>query len=513
MTWSWYYWKRTFLRQYNTGFPFSSESYPQMNEDEYSSHASTVGNDCHASEHCLVIFVLLFNLTLVMRKPFMAVMYCRFGQLRLFQFSTFSFLSSSIIRNATSTSSITKIAKENLNVGTIGHVDHGKTTLTAAITKILSTKGKTKFIKFEEIDKAKEEQRRGITINVAHIGYESDTRRYAHVDCPGHSDFIKNMICGAAQMDVAILVIAATDGVMAQTKEHLLLAKQVGISNIVVFINKVDLVDNDVVTLVEIEARELLEHHGYSDNSVTVVEGSALQALQKSDGKCIEKLISALDKIPIPKRPQDRPFLMPIASRVSITGRGTVVVGTVEQGKIKKGDKVEIKGESQCFYSVVSDIQVFKKSVPEVCAGEHCGILCRGIKANTVKRGMWLGAVDAIITSNFFKVELYLLSKEEGGRCLAVHSGFTEKVFCSTWDQAGRLHLESDMLMPGEHCTAYLVLVNKMPVRQLLPFTMREGSKKTIARGIIREVFAPINLDSFKNIKDKGLEEFIRQQQ
>ncbi|MCP9260910.1 Conserved oligomeric Golgi complex subunit 5 [Dirofilaria immitis] len=457
MTWSWYYWKRTFLRQYNTGFPFSSESYPQMNEDEYSSHASTVGNDCHlfyeieASEHCLVIFVLLFNLTLVMRKPFMAVMYCRFGQLRLFQFSTFSFLSSSIIRNATSTSSITKIAKENLNVGTIGHVDHGKTTLTAAITKILSTKGKTKFIKFEEIDKAKEEQRRGITINVAHIGYESDTRRYAHVD-----------------------LIAATDGVMAQTKEHLLLAKQVGISNIVVFINKVDLVDNDVVTLVEIEARELLEHHGYSDNSVTVVEGSALQALQKSDGKCIEKLISALDKIPIPKRPQDRPFLMPIASRVSITGRGTVVVGTVEQGKIKKGDKVEIKGESQCFYSVVSDIQV--------CAGEHCGILCRGIKANTVKRGMWLGAVDAIITSNFFKVELYLLSKEEGGRCLAVHSGFTEKVFCSTWDQAGRLHLESDMLMPGEHCTAYLVLVNKMPVRQLLPFTMREGSKRPLLR-------------------------------
>ncbi|OZC06888.1 putative translation elongation factor Tu [Onchocerca flexuosa] len=442
----------------------------------------------------------------------MAMMYSRFKQWSLFRSSSFSFLFSNITKIA-STSNIAKIAKENLNVGTIGHVDHGKTTLTAAITKILSTKGKTKFIKFEEIDKAKEEQRRGITINVAHIGYESDARRYAHTDCPGHSDFIKNMICGAAQMDVAILVIAATDGVMAQTKEHLLLAKQVGVSSIIVFINKVDLVDNDVVTLVEIEARELLEYHGYTDESIIVVKGSALQALQKNDGRCIEELISALDKIPLPKRLQNEPFLMPIASRVSITGRGTVVVGTVEQGKVKKGDKVEIKGEGQCIHSVVSDIQVFKKSVLEVCAGDHCGILCRGVKANTVKRGMWLGAIDAVVISNFFKVELYLLSEEEGGRCLAVHSGFTEKIFCSTWDQAGRLHLESDMLMPGEHCTANLILVNKMPVRQSLPFTIREGSKKTIARGIIREVFAPINLDSFKDIKDKGLEKFIEQQQ
>ncbi|VDK87478.1 unnamed protein product [Litomosoides sigmodontis] len=373
--------------------------------------------------------------------------------------------------------------------------------------------GKTKFVKFEEIDKAKEEQRRGITINVAHIGYESDIRRYAHTDCPGHSDFIKNMICGATQMDVAILVIAATDGVMTQTKEHLLLAKQVGVSKIVVFINKVDLVDNDVVTLVEIEARELLEHHGYTDESVIVVKGSALQALQKNDGECVEQLISALDKIPLPKRLQNEPFLMPIASRVSITGRGTVVVGTVGQGKVRKGDKVEIKGEGQCVQSVVSDIQIFKKSVPEVYAGDHCGILCRGVKASSVKRGMWIGTVDAVTTSNFFKVELYLLSEKEGGRRLAVHSGFTEKVFCSTWDQAGRLHLESDMLMPGEHCTAHLLLVKKMPVKQSLPFTIREGSKKTIARGIIREIFPAVDLDSFKNIKDKGLENFVRQRQ
>ncbi|EJW88919.1 elongation factor Tu domain-containing protein [Wuchereria bancrofti] len=441
----------------------------------------------------------------------MALMYCQLERFSVFRSSTFSLLFSSITRNATNASSTVKIAKENLNVGTIGHVDHGKTTLTAAITKILSTRGKTRFVKFEEIDKAKEEQRRGITINIAHIGYESDIRRYAHTDCPGHSDFIKNMICGATQMDVAILVIAATDGVMTQTKEHLLLAKQVGVSSIIVFINKVDLVDSDVVTLVEIESRELLEHHGYTDESVVVVKGSALQALHGSDGECIEKLISALDNIPLPMRLQDGPFLMPISSRVSITGRGTVVVGTVEQGKVKKGDKVEIKGEGQCVHSVVSDIQVFKKSVLEVCAGDHCGILCRGVKANIVNRGMWLGAVDAVTTSNFFKVELYLLSEKEGGRRLAVHSGYTEKIFCSTWDQAGRLHLESDMLMPGEHCTAYLVLLKRMPVKQSLPFTIREGSKKTIARGIIREVFLPINLDSFRDIKDKGFENFIRQ--
>ncbi|VDN21019.1 unnamed protein product [Gongylonema pulchrum] len=257
-------------------------------------------------------------------------------------------------------------AKENLNVGTIGHVDHGKTTLTAAITRVLSTKGKTKFVKFEEIDKAKEEQKRGITINIAHVGYESSLRRYAHTDCPGHSDFIKNMICGATQMDVAILVIAATDGVMAQTKEHVLLAKQVGVSNIVVFVNKIDLVDDDVATLVEIEARELLEQHGYKDESVVVVKGSALKALHDDDEECIEKLISALDAIPLPKRLQDEPFLMPVASRVSITGRGTVIVGTIEQGKLKKGDKIEIKGEGECLNSVASDIQVFKKSVAEV---------------------------------------------------------------------------------------------------------------------------------------------------
>ncbi|EFO20131.1 elongation factor Tu domain-containing protein [Loa loa] len=442
----------------------------------------------------------------------MAVVYCQLEVFSVLRSSTFPLFFSSTTRTITSTSNTTKIVKENLNVGTIGHVDHGKTTLTAAITKILSSRGKTKFVKFEEIDKAKEEQRRGITINIAHIGYESDIRRYAHTDCPGHSDFIKNMICGATQMDVAILVIAATDGVMTQTKEHLLLAKQVGVSSIIVFINKVDLVDNDVVTLVEIEARELLEHHGYKDESVIVVKGSALQALQKNDGKCVEELISALDKAPLPKRLQNAPFLMPIASRVSITGRGTVVVGTIEQGKVRKGDKVEIKGEGQCIHSVVSDIQIFKKNVLEVCAGDHCGILCRGVKANVVKRGMWLGAVDAITTSNFFKVELYLLSEKEGGRCLAVHSGFTEKVFCSTWDQAGRIHLESDMLMPGEHCPAYLVLVKKMPAIQSLPFTIREGSRKTIARGIIREVFPPINLDSFKDIKDNGLEKFVPQQ-
>ncbi|VDN06818.1 unnamed protein product [Thelazia callipaeda] len=436
-------------------------------------------------------------------------MFCRFERLPICSSSALSLLSLSVMR---SFAVVSKVTKENLNVGTIGHVDHGKTTLTAAITKVLSAKGKTKFVRFDEIDKAKEEQRRGITINIAHVGYESNLRRYAHTDCPGHSDFIKNMICGTTQMDVAILVIAATDGVMAQTKEHLLLAKQVGVSKVVVFINKADLVDDDVMTLVEIEARELLEEHGYGDDSVVVIKGSALRALHGEDEKCVENLICALDRIPLPKRLQDAPFLMPIASRISITGRGTVIVGTVEQGKVKKGDKVEILGEDQSLRSVVSDIQVFKKSVPEVCAGDHCGILCRGVKANSVWRGMWLGTIDAIVMSNIFKVEIYLLSEKEGGRNLAIHSGFTDKVFCSTWDQAGRLEFESGMLMPGEHCTAYLIFLKKMPARQSIPFTIRETSKKTIARGIIREILPAVRLESFRDMKTKGFENIVSPQ-
>ncbi|TKR59992.1 hypothetical protein L596_029590 [Steinernema carpocapsae] len=325
--------------------------------------------------------------------------------------------------------------KTNLNVGTIGHIDHGKTTLTAAITKVLAKKGKAKFVKFDEIDKGKEEKKRGITINVAHIGYESEKRRYAHTDCPGHSDFIKNMICGTAQMDAAVLVIAATDGVMAQTREHMLLAKQIGVKHLIVFVNKADLVDNDVLDLVEIETRELLTEIGFDGDSTEFIKGSALEALEDGNAEPIHKLIEALDNVPEPERLQEVPLVMPIASKTAITGRGTVVVGTVERGTIKKGDKVQIKGVGGDVQTVASDIHVFGKSVKEVSAGEHCGVLCRGLKNDQVSRGMWMGALGTVKTSNVFKVSLYLLGEGEHGRKQAIRTGFSDKVFGSTWDQ------------------------------------------------------------------------------
>ncbi|VDK42179.1 unnamed protein product [Anisakis simplex] len=396
------------------------------------------------------------------------------------------------------------VTKPNLNIGTIGHIDHGKTTLTTAITRVLSAKGKTKFVKFDEIDKGKEEKKRGITINIAHVGYETDKRRYAHTDCPGHSDFIKNMICGTAQMDAAILVIAATDGVMAQTREHLLLAGQIGIKNIIVFINKADLVDDDVLTLVEIEARELLLEFGFEEKNVTVIKGSALSALEDGKGECIDELIAALEAIPLPKRLEDAPLLMPISSRAAITGRGTVVIGTVEEGTLKKGDKIEIVGGGHQVRAVASDIQVFGKGVKQVLAGEHCGVLCRGVKTDDVRRGMWMGALGSIKTSNFFKVELYLLSEAESGRRLGIRSGFSDKVFCSTWDQVGRFQLMSDMLMPGEHASAYMAFEKQMPAKPLLPFTLREGGKekKTIARGVIREMLPALDVSSLHDLKN-----------
>uniref|UniRef100_A0A0N5BA38 protein-synthesizing GTPase n=1 Tax=Strongyloides papillosus TaxID=174720 RepID=A0A0N5BA38_STREA len=391
--------------------------------------------------------------------------------------------------------------KSNLNVGTIGHVDHGKTTLTAAITKVLSEKGCAKFVKFEEIDKGKEEKQRGITINVAHIGYESSKRRYAHTDCPGHSDFIKNMICGTAQMDAAVLVISATDGIMAQTNEHLLLAKQIGLKHIIVFINKADLVDDDILELCEIEARELLTFHGFDGDNAKIIKGSALTALEGDDKTCIDALIEALDEVPEPERIQDGNVIMPVNSKVMVKGRGTVVIGTLDQGVIKKGDQLQIKGFGNDTKTVASDIQVFNKSVPSVGAGEHCAILCRGLKADNVQRGMWVGTPGTITTSNLLKVELYLLGTNEGGRKVGIKTGFSDRVFCSTWDQIGRLHISTDMLMPGEHSTAHILFVNEVPIRKNIPFTLREGkSKATIARGIITEMMKPIDIENFSKI-------------
>lgn len=386
--------------------------------------------------------------------------------------------------------------KINVNVGTIGHIDHGKTTLTSAITRVQAKKGFAKHVKFDEIDKGKEEKKRGITINVAHIGYESPARRYSHTDCPGHSDFIKNMICGTSQMDVAVLVIAATDGVMEQTKEHLILAKQVGVKNLVIFINKADLVEDDVLDLVEIEARELLTIHGFNGDTTPVIRGSALAALEGEDISCIDRLLEALDSLPEPDRNEKDTFVMPIGSKTAITGRGTVIVGTLERGVLKKGDKVEIKGDGQTLQTTASDIHVFGKSVKEVRAGDHCGVLCRGVKADTVKRGMWAGHPGAVTITNRVKVELYLLSEAENGRKIGIRTGFTDKMYCSTWDQVGRFDMSDELLMPGEHTSATVLLMKDMPLRKGMPFTLREGSSKTtIARGIISDLEGHVSVE------------------
>ncbi|KAK6730142.1 hypothetical protein RB195_006917 [Necator americanus] len=393
------------------------------------------------------------------------------------------------------------ISKSNYNVGTIGHIDHGKTTLTAAITHVLAKQGLAKPVKFDEIDKAKEEKKRGITINIAHIGYESLKRRYSHTDCPGHSDFIKNMICGTAQMDAAVLVIAATDGVMAQTKEHLILARQIGLKHIIVFINKADLVEDDVLDLVEIESRELLSAHGFDGDNAPIIRGSALLALEGKDASSITELLKVLDDLPEPQRQQNEPLIMPVTSKTAITGRGTVVIGTVEQGILKKGDKIEIKGDGKDVSTVASDIQVFGKSVKEVRAGDHCGVLCRGVKADQVARGMWLGHIGSVNVTNFIKAEMYLLSEEENGRKVGIRSGFTDKLFCSTWDQVARFELAQELLMPGEHTQATVTLMRSMPFRKGMPFTLRDGNtKQTIARGLISELLPPVTVEKY-NLK------------
>uniref|UniRef100_A0A183GLE9 protein-synthesizing GTPase n=1 Tax=Heligmosomoides polygyrus TaxID=6339 RepID=A0A183GLE9_HELPZ len=398
------------------------------------------------------------------------------------------------IRHSVESTDITK--KPNYNVGTIGHIDHGKTTLTAAITHVLSKQGLAKPVKFDEIDKAKEEKKRGITINIAHIGYESKARRYSHTDCPGHSDFIKNMICGTAQMDAAILVIAATDGVMAQTKEHLILARQIGLKHMIVYINKADLVEEDVLDLVEIEARELLSAHGFDGDNAPVIRGSALHALEGVDPSSVLELISTLDALPEPQRIEDETLVMPVASKTAITGRGTVVVGTIERGVLKKGDKLEIKGDGREVTTTASDIQVFGKSVKEVRAGDHCGVLCRGVKADHVSRGMWMGHIGAIEVTNHVKAEIYLLSEEENGRRVGIRSGFTDKLFCSTWDQVARFDLNQELLMPGEHAQAMVTLIRTMPFRKGISFTLRDGSnKQTIAKGMISELLPPIHVE------------------
>lgn len=341
------------------------------------------------------------------------------------------------LRSAIRNFSSQKEEKKHINVGTIGHVDHGKTTLTAAITKILQKDGLANYVSYDQIDKAPEEKARGITINAAHIGYSTKKRKYAHTDCPGHADYIKNMISGASQMDGAILVVAATDGQMPQTREHLLLAKQVGVTKIVVYVNKADLVDKEVLELVELEIRELLEDFGFDGANAPVIFGSALDALNGKDTEIgeqsVHKLLNTLDEyIPDPKRDLKSPFLVPIDNAFSVPGRGTVVVGTLSQGVVKKNDQAELLGFDQQFKTVVSDIQVFKKSVPQAIAGENVGILLRGLKLKDVERGMLLSAPGNQTLSNRFRGNVYFLSKSEGGRSKPIVSKYCQQLFSKT---------------------------------------------------------------------------------
>lgn len=392
------------------------------------------------------------------------------------------------------------------NVGTIGHVDHGKTTLTAAITKIMSINGNTKYVSYEEIDKAPEEKARGITINAAHVEYSSSKRHYAHTDCPGHADYIKNMISGTSQMDGAILVVAASDGPMPQTREHLLLAKQVGVEKIVVYINKADQAEEEIIQLVELEMREMLDDFGFDGSNCPVVIGSALLALNGDTSEIgvpsILSLIDAVDNyIPTPVRDLDSPFQMPIDNAFSVTGRGTVVVGTIKRGVISKLDEAELLGFDQNLKTVVSDLQVFQKTVPKALAGENVGTLVRGVKLSNVRKGMMLCARGSVNFSNHFLAKVYFLAKSEGGRRHPVMSKYIQQLFSQTWNIACRVDLPegTEMIMPGEHSIVSLVLFNKMVMSKAQSFTIRENNI-TVATGIVTEVLNPLKLPEFKGL-------------
>ena len=387
-------------------------------------------------------------------------------------------------------------SKPHVNIGTIGHIDHGKTTLTAAITKVLSMKGQSKFVAFDQIDKAPEEKERGITIATAHVEYETANRHYAHVDCPGHADYIKNMITGAAQMDGAILVVAATDGPMPQTREHILLARQVGVPTLVVFMNKVDLVDDEeLLELVELEVRELLSKYGVPGDDIPVIRGSALGALQSDTAddaanKCIYELMDACDSfIPEPVRDIDKPFLMPIEDVFSISGRGTVVTGRVERGIVKVGEEVEIVGIKPTVKTTCTGVEMFRKLLDQGQAGDNIGALLRGVKRDDVERGQVLAAPKSITPHKKFKAEVYVLSKEEGGRHTPFFTGYRPQFYFRTTDITGIIALAEgvEMVMPGDNATFIVELIAPIAMEQGLRFAIREGGR-TVGAGVVSEI-------------------------
>jgi len=386
----------------------------------------------------------------------------------------------------------------NVNVGTIGHVDHGKTSLTAAITKMQAERGKSKFMSYEMIDKAEEERNRGITINVCHVGYSTESRQYSHTDCPGHADYIKNMISGASQMDAAILLVAADDGPMPQTREHLLLAKQVGVKKIVVFINKADKADAEMVELVQLEVAELLEQHGFSDSSPMVV-GSAKLALDGDTSEfgipSIEKLLQTMDDyVDLPSRDTEASFLMPIDKGVSITGRGTVVIGTVKRGKVVKNQDLQLVGFGHVITTNAGGIQRFNQDQPSAVAGDHVGIQLRKVKNEMVEKGMLLVKPGSVTPTNHFEGTCYFLTKSEGGRAKPVMSGYIQMLYVETWVLPFRLDIpksEGDMIIPGDQASVKLTVKSTMPLFVGQKFTIREN-RQTVATGIITNLLPSI---------------------
>jgi len=385
--------------------------------------------------------------------------------------------------------------KPHCNVGTIGHVDHGKTTLTAAITKVLAEQGTAEFLAFDKIDKAPEEKERGITIATSHVEYATQNRHYAHVDCPGHADYIKNMITGAAQMDGAILVVSAADGPMPQTREHILLARQVGVPAIVVFLNKVDMVDDpELLELVELEVRELLSSYEFPGDDLPIIKGSALAALEGRDDalgkeKIIELMAAVDSYIPQPSRPKDQPFLMPIEDVFSISGRGTVVTGRVERGIVKVGEEVEIVGIKPTVKTVCTGVEMFRKLLDQGEAGDNIGVLLRGTKREEVERGQVLAKPGSITPHTKFKAEAYILTKEEGGRHTPFFSNYRPQFYFRTTDVTGTVELPAgtEMVMPGDNISMLVQLLTPIAMDQGLRFAIREGGR-TVGAGVVAEI-------------------------